>query len=686
MEEVKIKINADTGQAEKSVNDLLQELVEVNKESLELQKNTKEVGKAAEKSTKGTSKLAKGFKAVGTAIKAAGIGLIISALASLGAALSNNQRFMDKFNEVVETFSIVMSKVASIVMDVVEEVGKATGGFDALGKVVKGLLTIAITPLKLAFYGIKLGIQEAQLVWEQSFFGGKDKKKITELNMSIVETKNALLETGKEAVDAGKNVVNNFGEAVGSIADVVTKSGEGISKISIKAASETAKANVKIRNAAKLAAAQQQVLVEQYDKQAEKLRQVRDEERNSIEDRKKANDKLLETLNEQATEMRKLADLQVASAQADLAKNNTIENQIALTEALANKKGIEAQIEGFLSEQKANDLALSKEQVELDKLIIQSKNELNIAKKRFIAEGIKDEELRLMMLKEIDAEEAKLEEERLQRVINEAKEGTLARAEAEAELARIREENRQNEIIKEEELDLIRQEKENQKRMDEISMMENRFNQLVAENDLKNSINDQEIARIEAQTLKFKEGTDERAIAEAELAHFKKMVAKDEERRERALSQAKLSMTADALGQIAGMLGENSKVGKAAAAAQAVINTYQGATKALSDLPPPFSYIAAASTIASGLMNVRKILSTNLPKPPSFAKGGGSTGGAIATPSAPPAFNIVGQSQTSQLAQTIASQQNKPVKAYVVADDVSTAQAMDRNIVEGASI
>lgn len=686
MEEVKIKINADAVKAEKSLEDLLEKLIKVNEEIFKLQKNTAQVGKATEKSTKATSKLAKGFKAVGVAIKAAGIGLVISAIASLGSAFSSNQRFMDKFNEVAETLSIVMGQVVDVVMDAVGEVSKSRGGFEALGKVIKGLLTLALTPLKLSFYGIKLGIQQAQLIWEQSFFGGNDKKKIAELNMSIIETKNTIYETGKEAIEAGKDVVNNFGEAVSSVADVVTKTNEGISKISIKAANETAKANVKIRNAAKLAVAQQQLLVENYDTQAEKLRQVRDEERNSIADRKKANDELLLTLNKQAEELRTLANLQIASAAADFKKNKTIESEVALIQARANKKAIEAQITGFLSEQKMNDLALDKEQIELDKLIIQSKNELNIAKKRFIVEGIKDAELRLMMLKEIDAEEAKLEEQRLQDTINNAKKGTLARAEAEAELARIRQENRQNEIIKENELDLIRQEKENKKRMDEISMMENRFNQLVAENDLKNSINDQEIARLEAQTLKFKEGTEERKIAEAELAHFKKMVAKDEERRERALSQAKLSMTADALGQIAGMLGENSKVGKAAAAAQAVINTYQGATKALSDLPPPFSYIAAASTIASGLMNVRKILSTNLPKPPSFAKGSGSTSGAIATPSAPPAFNVVGQSQTSQLAQTIASQQNEPVKAYVVSDDVSTAQSLDRNIVEGASI
>ena len=51
-----------------------------------------------------------------------------------------------------------------------------------------------------------------------------------------------------------------------------------------------------------------------------------------------------------------------------------------------------------------------------------------------------------------------------------------------------------------------------------------------------------------------------------------------------------------------------------------------------------------------------------------------------------PAFNIVGSSGTNQLADAIGGQSQKPVKAYVVSNDVTTAQSMDRNIVEGASL
>lgn len=71
--------------------------------------------------------------------------------------------------------------------------------------------------------------------------------------------------------------------------------------------------------------------------------------------------------------------------------------------------------------------------------------------------------------------------------------------------------------------------------------------------------------------------------------------------------------------------------------------------------------------------------------------GAGGGGGSIQTPqvptgTTPPAFNVVGASGANQLATAIAGQQEQPVKAYVVSGDVSTAQELDRNIVQGATI
>jgi len=68
--------------------------------------------------------------------------------------------------------------------------------------------------------------------------------------------------------------------------------------------------------------------------------------------------------------------------------------------------------------------------------------------------------------------------------------------------------------------------------------------------------------------------------------------------------------------------------------------------------------------------------------------GGGSVPSAAAGGGAPtaPSFNVVGASGTNQLAQSIGAQQQQPIQAYVVANNVTTAQALNRNIIESATI
>ncbi len=69
--------------------------------------------------------------------------------------------------------------------------------------------------------------------------------------------------------------------------------------------------------------------------------------------------------------------------------------------------------------------------------------------------------------------------------------------------------------------------------------------------------------------------------------------------------------------------------------------------------------------------------------------GGGASGSAPSGGSAssiPPAFNVVGSSDSNQLADAIGGQSQQPVQAFVVANDVTTAQSLQNNIVEGATI
>ena len=145
----------------------------------------------------------------------------------------------------------------------------------------------------------------------------------------------------------------------------------------------------------------------------------------------------------------------------------------------------------------------------------------------------------------------------------------------------------------------------------------------------------------------------------------------------------KLGIISDALGTLAQAVGENTAAGKALAVAQAIINTYQGATLALATYPPPFGAIAAATVIAAGLLQVKKIVSTKVPAPPGTKNvGGGSQGASASVPQTPvpqiqTANAITGDTGT-QIAQTIAESTQRPIQAYVVSTEVSSTQALDR--------
>jgi hypothetical protein len=160
-------------------------------------------------------------------------------------------------------------------------------------------------------------------------------------------------------------------------------------------------------------------------------------------------------------------------------------------------------------------------------------------------------------------------------------------------------------------------------------------------------------------------------------------------------TQAKIEQAqrgAALLTNISDLIGKDTAAGKVAAVAATTINTYAAAQAAflnaqknpISILGPAYPYISAGLAIAGGLKNVQAILS--VPTPSGGGGGSAPSGGGMGSAPVAPQFNVVGASSTSQLAQTIGNQQNTPVQAYVVSNDVTTAQALDRNIIKGASL
>ena len=130
---------------------------------------------------------------------------------------------------------------------------------------------------------------------------------------------------------------------------------------------------------------------------------------------------------------------------------------------------------------------------------------------------------------------------------------------------------------------------------------------------------------------------------------------------------------------------------KAFSLATALADTYLATQKAytsqlqLDPTSPIRAKIAAGVALAAGLANVAAIARTKFESSSgsSPAIGGGGGSGGVSS-RAEPSFNIVGRSNDNLLLNAIQSQFDQPLRAYVVARDVTNQQQMD-GIITGAA-
>jgi hypothetical protein len=364
-EVLELTVKSNIGKVTKETDDLGKSIGKASDETKDLDKRLEETGNSGSKGFRAIGTAVKGF---GMALKAAGIGLAIALFVSLKEALERNQKVMDTVNTIMGTISTTFNQVANVLVEVFNWTTKSTDRFDGLGKTLSGLVTLALTPLKVAFFGLKLGIQEVQLAWEK-WVEGADPKKIAELKKGIDETTDSLAEIAKEAVNAGADIYNNIGDAIGEIGDIYEKASEGISKISIKANYEQAKATTAATKAALFAAAEFAKLNAEKLKEAELFRQIRDDETKTFAERIQANKDLKKSLEEQQKLQSEQIQKQVTAAALAVKQNGNDENKLALMEAQNAQLELEETITGQLSEQKTNQVSLEKELAEIKKEI-----------------------------------------------------------------------------------------------------------------------------------------------------------------------------------------------------------------------------------------------------------------------------------------------------------------------------
>lgn len=240
------------------------------------------------------------------------------------------------------------------------------------------------------------------------------------------------------------------------------------------------------------------------------------------------------------------------------------------------------------------------------------------------------------------------------------------------------------------------------------------------------ALNEARREKLAEQKAKFDE--EDQAVIDKENEDFKanqdKIIAERQKELDavKELEEKKQQFAQDTLDNASRIVGEETKLGKAmliakqllaakeflisigalkqkanVAAAEANLSQAKGGTAIAEgtaetakigfpqNVIPLIAYAATAVGIISSIMSAVKGTKK------AAAEAGGSAGGSAPTPVQPvapsaPAFNIVGTTETSQLAETITGQSQQPIQAYVVSNDVTTAQSLDRNIVQGATI
>jgi len=198
-----------------------------------------------------------------------------------------------------------------------------------------------------------------------------------------------------------------------------------------------------------------------------------------------------------------------------------------------------------------------------------------------------------------------------------------------------------------------------------------------------------------AQELDFAESIG----ADTAIIHAK--YAKFEEDIERQKTQAKLGLLQEYAGNIASIFGENTKVGKAAAAAETTINAFkasQAAYASLAGIPivgVPLGIAAGAAALKSGFDNVKKIYAVKSGLPGEGGGGGAPSSGG-GSMGAKPVIPSIGQglasrqssgNQTDSIKDGV-SQALKavPMQPTLVTDNVTAAQKSDNRRSETSTV
>jgi chromosome segregation ATPase len=230
-----------------------------------------------------------------------------------------------------------------------------------------------------------------------------------------------------------------------------------------------------------------------------------------------------------------------------------------------------------------------------------------------------------------------------------------------------------------------RDEAERQRKADELKQQQEKTerlrNQILEDNkNFLKTVDNERKEQIKNTDAIVKGSLEANLQAIGAAANVKKKIAKDEQEQDDVklkYEQAKqdaYAMTADALGVLGQVVGQETAAGKVLSSAQALINTFLGITQIWANktvIPEPFGTIqkvaATTTAAASGFLAVRNINKVQVPK----GGGGVSVPSFSSAPITPSNANLL---TTSLSQQTINAIGNSAIRAYVVETDITSNQ------------
>ena len=599
-----IKIEGDASKLIDAIDQLNERVGELEGQLKDVNTGVKDLGKTG-------NSVSKAVGGIGTALKGIGIGVFIAAFDQLKEVFTGNQKVMDIFNTLLNTLKILFNDLAESVLPPVSKLlnsifSDPVQSIKDFGSAIQNYVLNFFDQI-LSSVG-HLGSALANL-FTGDFAGALEQVKLA----------------GADAVDALVGVEEGGIEAVKNVAKKALEYAKNLPN-QIKEAVNSAQALVELEKAAQLAAVQRQKIQLEYQRSAEVLRQLRDDETKSIDERIKANADLLALLEEQTAKEREQIAIQVAFARAEYEKNKTTENLVALRQAELELIDLSERLEGQRSEALSNQNSLLREQLDLMKSqretaldVYQLEQEANLVL-------INNELERAQKQMEIDQSVYDSRVALLESQAGLYAEGTQARIDAENEIAQLEAEH-------------------NVKRLE-----------------YEKTLRD---ARFESEQAKLQMVAD----AFSAISQLSAAFADDDEKSKKKQFelQKKLSL-ASAI--VAGI--------------QAVQNAYktaQGSPYTL--VNPAYPYIQAGLASAFAVAQVASIARSQYESPSASISSG--VGGGMSAPSASPSFNVVGQSGINQLAESIGQQNRQPMRAYVVGSDVTSSQELERKRIKTAT-